>query len=876
MRTRYQDPRPRNIARGLGFVALLLVVVGVAGAKTTSRGPASINAEVTVPGIAITPIATAQADFMQLVARQAQGIATAPPVRPLINDELEEGGEPGALNGATSALPMTPDAAPPAPHLNIAGPSPTQSYAGLDDIAMVDSSYIIIPPDVDGAVGPTKVMEGLNNNYRIRDKATGVTQVTLGTATFWSPIAPVAELNQLTDPRLTYDRYNNCWIAVMQTVNTNGDILLAISKTSDPAGAWWMYRFTGFAAAYLIDFPIIGFNKNWVTITINQYTTAGAFSNGICLAVNYPLARTGTGSGTLFTQAAGTHFATAPAVTCSATEDSLFLVTHLGSAGATFTVDVISGTPAAPVYTVGGSNVRPGGGWVQPSGNLLPQSAPNAGTAACTPPCKIETQDAQVRSSPIYRNGFLYYTQTVGLPAGSLTHTGIQWTKLTPSTTPVFADGGRLEDATATSTNGGKWYSHPSIAVNAVGDFLIGFTQTGSAQHPSTGYAFHYGTDGAGTLRDPFISHAGEDYYHKTFSTATGRNRWGDFTTSQVDPCDDMSLWTIQEYGKTRVGTNDGNTGSNSSKWATWWVNVAGPNRAVTLGCASDTLATSGDVVSRSFRITNSGGAADQFSYSITDVAGWGGPVSGTTPLLAPASFFDVFVNFTVSPTCTPVSDDITLTVSPVSLSGCYSSQSCLSRIYCDHATAALVSHFDAEAVASGVDLVWASDAVGQIQSWNVYRSFTADGSWELVNSTPIAMGTGGEFRLHDAVTSTTGDVYYRLEGAMTSGNAGTLGTTTITLGASKAMAFAISGGNPFTKSTTLRYSLPHASIVRIDVYSVAGQRVRSLVNGFETPGEHTVDFALRGGSSVLEPGVYMVRMTAGTFHKTLRVVGIQ
>ena len=50
----------------------------------------------------------------------------------------------------------------------------TASFIGLDDIPMVDSSYIIIPPDVDGAVGRTKILESLNNNYRILDKATGV------------------------------------------------------------------------------------------------------------------------------------------------------------------------------------------------------------------------------------------------------------------------------------------------------------------------------------------------------------------------------------------------------------------------------------------------------------------------------------------------------------------------------------------------------------------------------------------------------------------------------------------------------------------------------------------------------------------------------
>jgi hypothetical protein len=298
--------------------------------------------------------------------------------------------------------------------------------------------------------------------------------------------------------------------------------------------------------------------------------------------VNYPLARTGTGSATLFTQSAGTHFATAPAVTYSATEDTLFLVTNLSSANATYQVDRITGTSAAPAYTSGGTSTRPGGGWTQPNGNMLPQSAPNSGTSACgATPCPMETQDSQVRSAPVYRNGLLYYTQTISF---ATPHTAVQWTRITPSTTPAFSDGGRIEDPTATSSNGGKWYVYPHIAVNANNDFMIGYTQCSSAQHPSAGYSVHLAGDAAGSIRDAQIYHAGEDYYHKTFSTTTGRNRWGDFSSAQVDPNDDMTLWTVQEYGKTRVGTNDGNTGSNSSRWSTWWTALAPPNVTLDAG----------------------------------------------------------------------------------------------------------------------------------------------------------------------------------------------------------------------------------------------------------------------------------------------------
>ena len=291
-----------------------------------------------------------------------------------------------------------------------------------------------------------------------------------------------------------------------------------------------------------------------------MFTFAGAGATNKNLVLDYAMLRAGAFSGAIFS---GSGFCTSPAITYSTTEATLYMPTHLSSAGATYRVDKITGAPPTPVYTIGGTLTRTGGAWLQPGGNILPQAAPLAGASACgATPCPLETQDAQVRSNPVFRSGFIYYAQTVGLPSSGLTHTAAQWTKLTAST-GAFADGGRVDDATATSTNGGKWYAYPSIAVNLNNDVILGFSQFSSSQFPSAGYTYRFHSDAPGLMRDPLIYKAGEDYYHKTFSTATGRNRWGDYSTAQVDPSDDQSLWTIQEYAQARVGTDDGNTGSN-------------------------------------------------------------------------------------------------------------------------------------------------------------------------------------------------------------------------------------------------------------------------------------------------------------------------
>jgi hypothetical protein len=70
-------------------------------------------------------------------------------------------------------------------------------------------------------------------------------------------------------------------------------------------------------------------------------------------------------------------------------------------------------------------------------------------------------------------------------------------------------------------------------------------------------------------MRDPVTLKEGEGAYFKTFGG--GRNRWGDYSSTQVDPSDDTSIWTVQEYAGAPAGAGDG-----SGRWSTWWGKVVG------------------------------------------------------------------------------------------------------------------------------------------------------------------------------------------------------------------------------------------------------------------------------------------------------------
>jgi hypothetical protein len=73
---------------------------------------------------------------------------------------------------------------------------------------------------------------------------------------------------------------------------------------------------------------------------------------------------------------------------------------------------------------------------------------------------------------------------------------------------------------------------------------------------------------------------------------------------------------------------------------------------------------------------------------------------------------------------------------------------------------------------------------------------------------------------------------------------------------------------NPFNPSTTILYSVPAAGLARLEVYSILGQRVATLVDGTVEAGKHRVQFDASG----LASGVYFCRLSAGGRSITRRI----
>jgi hypothetical protein len=79
---------------------------------------------------------------------------------------------------------------------------------------------------------------------------------------------------------------------------------------------------------------------------------------------------------------------------------------------------------------------------------------------------------------------------------------------------------------------------------------------------------------------------------------------------------------------------------------------------------------------------------------------------------------------------------------------------------------------------------------------------------------------------------------------------------------------------NPFNPSTEFHYSLPAQSDVKIEIFNVLGQRVRTLVNQDMPAGNHSVTwYGDNAEGNAVASGVYFYRISANSFTETKKMM---
>ena len=420
----------------------------------------------------------------------------------------------------------------------------------------LEENTVISPPDVNGAVGFDHLMVTLNSEVRIQNKQ-GTTISTVSLAGFWNGLGGHTDIY---DPKITYDPYDKRWFFVCcaSRNSSNSALLIGVSQTPDPTGNWITYTIKADPGNKLwFDYPSLGFNRNWITVGGYLFKVTGATgaADTVQRSRIWVLDKSVLYAGnpninvTFFDQQS--YFHISPAVTYNPNDNSQWLVSvfnnNFNNSGF-MKLFSITGTQAAPVFSVG-STVNVGGSWSN-GGVTGPQSGSAIG---------LDLGDNRVLQST-FRNGILWVGNNISLPAVNPTTCAAQIISINPATATA------LENIrTAANTDGSVMQAYPSITVNRNNDIFFGYSTFRNNAFVTSTISYRR-NDGLGFFF--YFFKGGEDWYVNLNSTS-GLNRWGDYSATYIDPEDDITAWTIQEYPRPRVGNS-----TSSGRWGTWWAKI--------------------------------------------------------------------------------------------------------------------------------------------------------------------------------------------------------------------------------------------------------------------------------------------------------------
>jgi hypothetical protein len=422
--------------------------------------------------------------------------------------------------------------------------------------ALVDQ-YLSTPPDTQGAVGPNDVVSMVNSEVLIQSRGGSArSNYPVPLQQFWGSLGT---FTKLFDPRLLYDGANDRWLASCGANPDAADaaLLLAVSQTGDPAGAWDLFEVQIGPSGYWADYPVLGFNRDWIVLSANllQLPPAGGYARtDLYVFDKAALYQTRKARYTTFSDSQGEL---APVVDLDGSSSTFYFAQSSGdSSGGSVRIGALKGPVGAESFDAGAISIAMPASWAgtSPDGSDF---APQSGSWF-----KVDTGDSRLQNC-VLRGGAMWCAQTIYLPADAPNRSSIQWFAADPAAGKLLQYG-RLDDPSRT-----MFYAFPSIAVNRNNDVLIGYTRFTTADYPSAGFAFRRASDAAGVMQPGAVAKAGEAPYVGRGADESS-NRWGDFSATVVDPTDGITFWTIQEYAAVPTDYYPG-------RWATWWAAVSIP-----------------------------------------------------------------------------------------------------------------------------------------------------------------------------------------------------------------------------------------------------------------------------------------------------------
>jgi hypothetical protein len=442
---------------------------------------------------------------------------------------------------ASTAVEVPP---PPTPDL------PQTVGLSFKGIGLSESGFI--PPDSMGDIGPGQILMHVNGRIKVFDKTGAVGPLNASDASFWSPVA-----TSISDPQVRYDRLSGRWFVLAITLqSSNNKIVIAVSSGATITGSasFTFYQFNiGTASpsdtSYFCDYPGFGIDANALYTGCNMF---GASFHSSAFVIRKSSVLSG-----------------GPIVVTG-----FFNIGNSGAAGPYCPRGVDNDDPTATQgYIIGTDigflnriNIRrvsnPGGVPTLSATITLPVSnTNNLNQAALGSTIDVNTSDARLFAASIRKNKItgastLWTAQSVETnvtctPAGSgaSRRLGAKWYEIgNLTTTPTILQFGTLCTTTTGSTvsNTERGFLYPTVTLTGQGHMALAASHASSTEFVGIAAAGRLRTDPAGGTRAPeTIVLAGGAAY--TIGDPN-RNRWGDYSHTDVDPTDDQTVWTFQEY----------------------------------------------------------------------------------------------------------------------------------------------------------------------------------------------------------------------------------------------------------------------------------------------------------------------------------------
>jgi len=169
------------------------------------------------------------------------------------------------------------------------------------------------------------------------------------------------------------------------------------------------------------------------------------------------------------------------------------------------------------------------------------------------------------------------------------------------------------------------------------------------------------------------------------------------------------------------------------------------------------------------------------------------------------------------------------------------------------------------------VVLKWSDPVDEDFKFFAIHRSASAG----FTPGENTLAGTSVSSIFEDTEISAGGTFYYKVTAYDFSGNQGAfsaelaVAVTSVNDGglAPDKYGLAQNYPNPFNPQTIIGYQLPASSSVKLTIYNVLGQEIRTLVNTVESAGYKSIIWDGRDNSGrVVTPGVYIYKLQAGNF----------